>query len=290
MYERKKDLINNSKLTDSQKLKLMNEIDNFSADKLQQLISEIEKNKEELNDDKKTTVILASILIIIIILIILIIANENNVKNNLSPIDNNEAIIKEEKDSKDIEKVETPVLTEAQKKVLEVAKLIEDSDLAFDTGSYIAGDIPVGEYAFIRLGDGGQYYCEKDMAGNIVDNENFDSFGYVKVHGVGNLTTHGVLGSVKAFEKIGVASAKELEEKINSIENYNQGGYYKVGVDILAGTYVIESIGENGYYSKNTGPIGDSKIIDNDNFDGKVSVNLSNGQYIDVSRAIITNQ
>ena len=92
MYERKKDLINNSKLTDSQKLKLMNEIDNFSADKLQQLISEIEKNKEELNDDKKKSkfpiVILASILIIIIILIILIIANENNVKNNLSPIDN----------------------------------------------------------------------------------------------------------------------------------------------------------------------------------------------------------
>ena len=37
------------------------------------------------------------------------------------------------------------------------------------------------------------YYSEEDSAGNIIDNENFDSFGNVKVHAAGNLTTRGVL-------------------------------------------------------------------------------------------------
>ena len=52
MYERKKDLINNSKLTDSQKLKLMNEIDNFSEEWKKKIkdFYKFEEGKEKSNE------------------------------------------------------------------------------------------------------------------------------------------------------------------------------------------------------------------------------------------------
>lgn len=87
-----------------------------------------------------------------------------------------------------------------------------DSKQAFDTGSYIKMDIPVDEYAFISFAGSGKYYGEKDPAGNIIDNENFDSFGYFYVHDAGNLETQGVLVSTGAFGALGVSSAKEIYE------------------------------------------------------------------------------
>jgi len=177
-------------------------------------------------------------------------------------------------------------LTESQKMINKITALF-DEKLAFDTGSYIQGDIPAGEYAFVKFSGSGSYYCEKDGSGNIVDNENFDSFGYVKVHSVGNLETNGVLINVSAFNKLGVKSAKEIYEILNDQSNWNQSGYYKVGVDIEPGKYTVESIG-GGYWSIMTGPVSDSDIVDNDNFNGKASINLSNGQYLNLSRATIT--
>ena len=291
MDERKKNLINSSKLNDSQKLKLINEMDNFSIEELEQRIGEIEnvkKKKSNIRLGKQDIFIIAIISIIGLIVLIMLTEDYSNHSVSTEEVDN-KAIINEKNNSADMEKKKTPELTEAQKLVIKVGDLIDNSNLAFDAGSYIAGEIPVGEYAFIRFGDG-RYYSEEDMAGNIIDNENFDSFGYVKVHGTGNLKTYGALINITAFEQLGVSSAKELYEKMNGIENFNQGGYYKVGVDILEGAYTIESIGGLGYYSKNTGPVGDYTIIQNNNFDGKVSVNLSNGQYLAVSRAIITSK
>jgi len=163
--------------------------------------------------------------------------------------------------------------------------LITSKD-AFDTGSYIKGDIPVGEYAFISFDGSGKYYSEEDSAGNIIDNENFDSFGYVYVQGVGNLQTRGVLIKVSAFEKLGVSGAKEIYEKLNDTTDYNESAMYKVGVDIAPGTYTIESYGE-GYVAVTSGPVGDSEIVDNENFNGKYSVNVGIGQYLKVSRGKI---
>ncbi len=159
--------------------------------------------------------------------------------------------------------------------------------LVIDTGDYIKGDVPAGEYAFIKIEGSGSYYCEKDDAGNIVDNENFDSFGYVKVHAVGNLETDGVLVNVTAFERLGVKGAKELYEILNDKIDWNQSGMYKVGVDIEPGKYVVESIG-SGYWSILTGPVSDNDIVDNDNFNGKANINLKSGQYLELSRATIT--
>lgn len=180
-------------------------------------------------------------------------------------------------------------LTESEKMINNISNLI-DEGLAYDTGDYIKGDILPGEYAFIKFDGSGSYYSEEDAAGNIVDNENFDSFGYVKVHGVGNIETGGVLVSLSALNKLNVTGAKQLYEILNNQKNYNQGGYYKVDVDINSGQYLLESIGGSGYWAIMTGPISNSEIVDNDSFNGRASVNLKSGQYITLSRATITKQ
>ena len=96
--------------------------------------------------------------------------------------------------------------------------------------------------------------------------------------------------NVTALEKLGVSGAKQLYEIINNQTDYNQGGYYKVGVDIEPGNYIIQSIGGSGYYAIMSGPVSDSRIIKNDNFSGEATVKLKDGQYITISRAMITKQ
>lgn len=185
-------------------------------------------------------------------------------------------------------KGEKKALTESEKMIVKISSLV-DEGLAFDSGDYIKGDIPAGEYAFIKFSGSGEYYSEEDSAGNIIDNENFDSFGYVKVHAAGNLTTRGVLVSINAFERLEVTGAKQLYEILNNQTDYNEGGYYKVGIDIPAGQYILESYG-SGYWAVMTGPVGASDIVDNDNFNGRVSVNIKNGQYLTISRATYIQQ
>ena len=107
-------------------------------------------------------------------------SNDDNYSNNNSSSNSS--------NSSSTKKQETKELTESEKMIIKISTLF-DEKLAFDTGSYIQGDIPAGEYAFVKFSGSGSYYCEKDRTGNIVDNENFDSFGYVKVHSVGNLET-----------------------------------------------------------------------------------------------------
>lgn len=176
-------------------------------------------------------------------------------------------------------------LTPQQQMIQKIAGLI-DQGKAFDTGSYVQGDIPKGEYAFIPFEGSGKYYKEEDSAGNIIDNENFDSFGYVYVHGAGNIETGGVLVSPKDFGTLGVKSAKELYEILNNKQNYKDSGWYKIGVDLPDGKYVIESRGE-GYVAIMSGPVGNNEIIDNEIFNGRYSVNVSNGQYLKISNASI---
>ncbi len=74
---------------------------------------------------------------------------------------------------------------------------------------------------------------------------------------------------------------------MNNQSNWNQSGYYKVGIDIDPERYVVESIG-SGYWSIMTGPVSASNIVDNDNFNGRASINLSNGQYLKLSKTTIS--
>jgi hypothetical protein len=185
------------------------------------------------------------------------------------------------------EETEVEVPKTPQQQIVDNIMGLIDTKQAFDSGSYIKGEIPVGEYAFISFNESGKYYSEKDTAGNIIDNENFDSFGYVYVHDVGNIETQGVLINIAAFKTLGVTSAKEIYETMNNVQNYKESAWYKVGVDIQPGQYVIESYGE-GYVGIMAGPVGKSDIVDNEIFNGKHMVTVSAGQYLKVSRGVIS--
>ena len=237
--------------------------------------------KKERKKNIKLVIIIVSIIALIAAGLIIFFITRSNDESDDSYSDYNYSE-KEKKDTKPKE------LTESEKMIVKLSDLI-DEGLAFDTGDYIAGEIPKGEYAFIKLSGSSSYYEEDDAAGNIIDNENFDSFGYVKVHATGNLETRGVLVSISAFEKLGVKGAKEIYEILNDTQNYNQGGFYKVGTDIEPGKYILESIG-SGYWAKLSGPVSSNDIIDNDNFNGKARVTLKNGQYLQLSRATITKE
>ncbi len=180
--------------------------------------------------------------------------------------------------------VTTPlILSDSDIMINKIVRLME-TDLAFDSGDYIKGDIPKGEYVFIKYQGSGQYYSEEDAAGNIIDNENFDSFGYVYVHEVGNISNGGVLVNITSLNTLGVSGAKELYEIVNDVLDYQQSGLYKVGYDIAPGSYTVESFG-SGYYAILDGPIGKHDIIDNDNFNGKSNINLKDGNYLKLSNS-----
>lgn len=225
-----------------------------------------------------------------VLIIILAIVSPTNEKsdNSYSSSSNNSSETTTSNNPPETPKEEKKELTESEKMIMKILVLV-DEGLAFDTGDYIKGDIPAGEYAFVKFSGSGSYYSEEDGSGNIIDNENFDSFGYVKVHAAGNLTTNGVLINVSAFEKLEVSGAKQIYEILNEQTDYNEAGYYKVGFDIPEGQYVIESYG-SGYWAIMTAPVGSNDIIDNDNFNGRASINVKNGQYLEVSRAKITQQ
>lgn len=228
---------------------------------------------------KKTTLALIVIVIFVALSLIFVVVASNN-KNVVSnkPQEAQQADIPPQEESKPAPVQEK---TPEEKMSDSLIKLV-DSGKAFDAGSYIKGDIPKGEYAFITYPGAGQYYGEEDSAGEIVDNENFDAFGYVYVQGVGNIETGGLLVRTDSFEAFGVKGAKELYEKLNFTGDYKGSAWYKVGLDIKPGRYTIKSVND-GYVAVMSGPVGKNEIIDNEIFNGRYSVKVSRGQYLVVS-------
>lgn len=239
-----------------------------------------EKTKEQwraMPKGVKTTFKILGVIIVLFILIGAFSSSGDNKSQDNSQASNVSQVTQETKK-------EEPKPKTAKEIMLEKVNELISSKEAFDAGSYIKGDIPIGEYAFIPFEGSGKYYSEEDSAGNIIDNENFDSFGYVYVQGAGNLQTRGVLIKVSAFEKLGVKSAKEIYEQLNDVTAYKDSAMYKVGVDIAPGSYTVESYGQ-GYVEVMSGPVSKSDIVDNEIFNGKYSVSVSAGQYLKVSKA-----
>lgn len=160
------------------------------------------------------------------------------------------------------------------------------NDTIFGPGSYAKGDIPVGEYVFMPMSDNGSYYSEEDEAGNIIDNENFDSFGYVYVHGAGNISVKGALIPLSTLNQLDADSPREIYGLLRDKDNYMDSGYYKIGTDLPSGEYTIQSYGE-GYVEVASGPVGNSQIVDNEIVNGSHSVVVTDGQYLKVSRGFI---
>jgi len=225
---------------------------------------------------KRTAIILGALIILVVL-----IAATNPPKSDVQS-QGNQISDSAQEPAQEAEKVKKS----PQEKMFDSLSVLIASGQAFDTGSYVKGDIPKGEYAFVTFDGGGQYYSEEDSAGNIIDNENFDSFGYVYVHGVGNVETQGVLIKVGALKKLGAKNAKKVYETLNNTEDYHGAAWYKVGADLKPGQYTIKSYGE-AYVAVMSGPVGDSEIVDNNNFKGKYSVSVQSGQYLQVSRGEI---
>lgn len=263
-------------------LKAKEELKRMKTEKREQQQQEWEKTKQQwsaLPPAVKTSLKVIGAIIVLFVLIGMF-TNSNKPKEQ----DSNQAGGAPQA-AQESKKVEQRPKTAQEIMFEKVTGLIASKE-AFDTGSYIKGDIPVGEYAFIPFEGSGKYYSEEDSAGNIIDNENFDSFGYVYVQGAGNIQTKGVLIKIGAFDKLGVASAKEIYEQLNNTSDCKDSAMYKVGVDIAPGAYTVESYGQ-AYVEVMSGPVGNSDIVDNENFSGKYTVNVSEGQYLKVSRGKI---
>jgi hypothetical protein len=155
---------------------------------------------------------------------------------------------------------------------------------AFKPGSYTKGSIPKGEYAFISPKGG---YFAEEYNGQILANENFSSFGYVYVQGLGDITTRGYLIAIESLKLKDKLGALSIYKSINKETEYNFSGYYKVGLDIEPGTYKIESSAD-GYIAIESGPLGRSKTIENELFQGEKTISVLEGQYLKVNRATIS--
>mgnify|MGYP003726011193 FL=1 len=157
------------------------------------------------------------------------------------------------------------------------------SKQAFPPATYAMGSIPGGQYLYIPS-ETNHYYSEEDTNGNIIDNEGLSSFGYVFVHGVGNVKTLGFLIKLSVVKQSEYRTGKKLYEVLKGIPDYDFSGYFAVGTDIPAGSYRLTSVGE-GYYSVESGPVGKSEIVNNGSFSGSVDISVSAGQYLKLTRA-----
>lgn len=93
-----------------------------------------------------------------------------------------------------------------------------------------------------------------------------------------------IIDSIKFENAITEVKPKESADA-SKITSYKEGTY-KVGTDIPSGEYCIYSTSNiSGYYSVNADSKGDS-IIGNDNFVYNAFLTVSDGQYLELSRAI----
>lgn len=147
------------------------------------------------------------------------------------------------------------------------------------SGQYKVGtDIDAKLYLLVAEDSGGYFKVSTDSNGNdIVFNDNFEEFSYVKVED-------------GEYFKISGAIAVDGNKKspiINSIVGISEGMYI-AGRDIPAGEYKLRGVRSDGegYYK-----IIDSRheIYDNDYFDGTAYVTVKKGQFLYLAGAEIVS-
>lgn len=147
---------------------------------------------------------------------------------------------------------------------------------AFKSGMYKVGsDIPAGEYVLITSGDA-YFAITSDSSGSlesILANDNFTSRSIVSV-------SDGQYLELTACKAYPFAEAPAVDKSNGILES----GMYKVGVDIPAGEYKVESINSMGYLEVSS----DSRhtlnsIVTNDNFEGSKYITVKDGQYLKLS-------
>lgn len=148
------------------------------------------------------------------------------------------------------------------------------SDAFKGAGEYKVGtDIPAGEY-YVKC-NGVNLYVEisSDSTGqidSIISNLNTKGGVYVTVNEGEYLTVEG--GDIY---KVG-------DIKVEAENGYYPEGQYKVGTDIPAGEYTLESINGLGYVEVSTDSRHDilSSVVTNDNFENNKIITVTDGQYL----------
>ncbi|WP_406537401.1 hypothetical protein [Methanobrevibacter sp.] len=157
------------------------------------------------------------------------------------------------------------------------AGLFGDGDALKGSGEYKVGDdIPAGEY-YVKC-DGYNLYVEvaSDSSGDldsIIYNLNTEGGAYITVNDGEYLKIQG--GNLYELDKAPDRGAED---------GYYKDGMYKVGEDIPAGEYQVESTGDLAYIEVS----GDSRhqidgIITNDNFESNKYITIEDGQYLTLS-------
>ncbi|MBR3112572.1 MAG: hypothetical protein IKH29_02520 [Methanobrevibacter sp.] len=157
------------------------------------------------------------------------------------------------------------------------AGLFGDGDALKGSGEYKVGDdIPAGEY-YVKC-DGYNLYVEvaSDSSGDldsIIYNLNTEGGTYITVNDGEYLKIQG--GNLYELDKAPDRGAED---------GYYKDGMYKVGEDIPAGEYQVESTEDLAYIEVS----GDSRhqidgIITNDNFEGNKYITIEDGQYLTLS-------
>lgn len=145
----------------------------------------------------------------------------------------------------------------------------------FKAGSYRVGtDIPAGEYKITCSGSHGYYCVYPDTnKADILDNGNFTSCTYVTV-------SDGQLLVVSGSTFISIDNAE-------ATTTISGEGTFKVGFDLPAGQYEVTALSSDmGYYAILADDNANSRdIVDNDNFENNSFISLSDGQFVEISRA-----
>src|SRR5699024_1091995 len=172
--------------------------------------------------------------------------NNNNDEVENEEVENNEDLVEQNENETKEDENENKEITNKDE-LLDAMKPLIEEGLIFDIGDYKKGEVPKGEYAIVGTNGDNAYFSEYDEHDNVVENKNFNNFGYAYVSGAENLSVSGGLISLEALERMGISGAKEFYEIFHDQEEeFKEAGYYKVGVDIKAGEYTVESIRYEG--------------------------------------------
>ena len=164
---------------------------------------------------------------------------------------------------------------------------ISPSNAVVDDGSIKEGmykvgtDLSAGEYVIItNNSEQGYMQITKDSTGtfdSIISNENIANRTYVTVNDTEYLTVKS--GKIYPLDKA---------PKIDTSSGTLSDGMYKVGTDIQAGEYKINSP-SNGYIEITSGSRHTlDGIISNDNFTGDKYITIQDGQYMKLHNATLT--
>lgn len=146
----------------------------------------------------------------------------------------------------------------------------------YEAGQYKIGtDIPSGEYVFFAEDSSGYFSVTSDANGNdIIANENFSYNSIMSIY-------DGEYLELSRCYAVPITDVSKISK--------DKGTMFKIGVFLQPGEYKLIADSDSGYYCIYSDDRQDD-IVSNDNFKGQSYVNVSDGQYLLLSRCHIETE